>query len=378
MKIRTITGGLSLNLPLKEKKFTRIADFLNIAKTEFEKRGFEVQTLRTSTQPWENYYENNEQILEVLTKIQELSAKNNLSYFNLGTTFEAKNINIIYDFIKNSSTGFCTATLANSKKINQEAIYETAKLIKRLSTLSPDGFANLRFAALFNLKAGSPFYPAAYHKGAPSFAIGTENSDLLFKAFEKAGSLENAQKELRQIFMHEVKPIETIAIELSKKYKIKFDGIDLSIAPSVAENESIAFAFEKLGLGKFGEAGTLAVAKIVTTTVKNLQIRKCGYTGLMLPVLEDYGLAQRNNEGMFNISNLLLYSSVCGTGLDTIPLAGDISEQKLEAILYDVASMSIKLNKPLSARLMPVPNKKAGDMTEFTFEYFVNSKVMNL
>lgn len=378
MKIRTITGGLSINLPFKEKKFNRVADFLNIAKEEFTKRGFEVQTLRTATQPWENYFENENQIIGISSQLRDLTVKNNLNYFNMGTTFEAKNISHIYDMLKNSDFGFCTATLSNNKVINIEAVKETAKLIKKLSTLTTDGFANLRFAALFNLKAGSPFYPAAYHKGAPSFAIGTENSDLLYRAFEKAGNIENAQKELRQIFMHEVKPIETIAIELSKKYKIKFGGIDLSIASSVAKNESVAFAFEKLGLGKFGEPGTLAIARIVTTTLKNLQIRKCGYSGLMLPVLEDFGLAQRNNEGLYNISNLLLYSSVCGTGLDTIPLAGDVSEQKLEAVLYDVASLAIKLDKPLSARLMPVPGKKVGEMTEYTFEYFVNSKIMNL
>jgi len=378
VKIRTITGGLSINLPFKEKKFNRVADFLNIAKEEFTKRGFEVQTLRTATQPWENYFENENQIIGISSQLRDLTVKNNLNYFNMGTTFEAKNISHIYDMLKNSDFGFCTATLSNNKVINIEAVKETAKLIKKLSTLTTDGFANLRFAALFNLKAGSPFYPAAYHKGAPSFAIGTENSDLLYRAFEKAGNIENAQKELRQIFMHEVKPIETIAIELSKKYKIKFGGIDLSIASSVAKNESVAFAFEKLGLGKFGEPGTLAIARIVTTTLKNLQIRKCGYSGLMLPVLEDFGLAQRNNEGLYNISNLLLYSSVCGTGLDTIPLAGDVSEQKLEAVLYDVASLAIKLDKPLSARLMPVPGKKVGEMTEYTFEYFVNSKIMNL
>jgi uncharacterized protein (UPF0210 family) len=95
-------------------------------------------------------------------------------------------------------------------------------------------------------------------------------------------------------------------------------------------------------------------------------------------VLEDYGLAQRNSEGMFNLNNLLLYSSVCGTGLDTIPLPGDTSEKKLYALLLDIASLSNALNKPLSARLMPVPNKLAGEMTEYRFEYFENSRIMNI
>ena len=98
----------------------------------------------------------------------------------------------------------------------------------------------------------------------------------------------------------------------------------------------------------------------------------------MLPVLEDFGLAKRNDKRYFNLNNLLLYSAVCGTGLDTIPLPGDISEKKLYALLLDIASLALKLDKPLSARLMPVPGKKAGDKTEFSFGYFVNTKIMDL
>ena len=98
----------------------------------------------------------------------------------------------------------------------------------------------------------------------------------------------------------------------------------------------------------------------------------------MLPVLEDYGLALRNTEGKFDIMRLLQYSAICGTGLDTIPLAGDAEEKSLYALLLDIASLSMKLNKPLSARLMPIPGKNAGDMTTFDFEYFVNTKIMEL
>ena len=112
--------------------------------------------------------------------------------------------------------------------------------------------------------------------------------------------------------------------------------------------------------------------------MKNLDFKKCGYSGLMLPVLEDDGLAKRNIEGYFNLKDLLIYSSICGTGLDTIPLPGDVSENKLYALLLDIATLSIKLKKPLSARLMPIPNKKAGDLTEYNFSYFVNSKIMDI
>jgi hypothetical protein len=87
----------------------------------------------------------------------------------------------------------------------------------------------------------------------------------------------------------------------------------------------------------------------------------------MLPVLEDPVLAKRWAEGAYGIDSLLAYSAVCGTGLDTVPLPGDVSQEQLERIIGDVASLAVKSHKPLSARLIPAPGKKAGDRTDYNF-----------
>jgi uncharacterized protein (UPF0210 family) len=378
MKIRTITTGFDLKVPIKEEQIRQLADFTNNSKKIFENNGYTVQTIRISTQPWEEYFKSKNQIIRLVKELEALVHKYTIDYFNIGTTIDPKLVSVIYDMINNTSTMFCTTLVSDSKKINYKAARQSAKLMKRLSKIRMDGFANLRFAAIFNTKPGSPFYPAAYHKGPTSFAIGTENSDLVYKAFSEAKTIEKAAHFLKKILLAEFKKIENIAEQISKKEKIQYDGIDVSIATSIKPDESIAYAFERLGLGKFGEVGTLAIARVITETIRNLDIKKCGYSGLMLPVLEDYGLAMRNTEERYNLTDLLLYSSVCGTGLDTIPLPGDVSENKLYALLLDIASLSIKLNKPLSARLMPIPNKKAGEMTDYTFEYFVNSKIMKI
>ena len=378
MKIRTITTGFDLKVPIKEEQIRQLADFTNNSKKIFENNGYTVQTVRISTQPWEEYFKSKNQIIRLVKELEALVHKYTIDYFNIGTTIDPKLVSVIYDMIQNTSTLFCTTLISDSKTINYTLARQTAKVMKRLSTIQEDGFANLRFAAIFNTKPGSPFYPAAYHKGPTSFAIGTENSDLVYKAFSEAKTIEKAAHFLKKILLAEFKKIENIAEQISKKEKIQYDGIDVSIATSIKPDESIAYAFERLGLGKFGEVGTLAIARVITETIRNLDIKKCGYSGLMLPVLEDYGLAMRNTEERYNLTDLLLYSSVCGTGLDTIPLPGDVSEDKLYALLLDIASLSIKLNKPLSARLMPIPNKKAGEMTDYTFEYFVNSKIMKI
>jgi hypothetical protein len=101
-----------------------------------------------------------------------------------------------------------------------------------------------------------------------------------------------------------------------------------------------------------------------------------GFSGLFFPMLEDTALAARAVEGKLAVGDLLLYCSVCGTGLDTLPLPGDISVSALSAILLDVAALAMRLNKPLTARLMPIPGKSAGDPVKLDFAYFAPSRVL--
>jgi len=94
-------------------------------------------------------------------------------------------------------------------------------------------------------------------------------------------------------------------------------------------------------------------------------------------VLEDAALAAGSGHGDFSLNDLLLYSAVCGTGLDTIPLPGDVTEDELAGIILDVSALSVALDrKPLTARLLPVPGKQAGDPINYDFEYFANGTVL--
>ncbi|MFZ0545030.1 MAG: DUF711 family protein, partial [Candidatus Promineifilaceae bacterium] len=137
-----------------------------------------------------------------------------------------------------------------------------------------------------------------------------------------------------------------------------------------------AGAMEGLGLAQVGGSGSLFAAAFITEAIDRADFPRCGFSGLMLPVLEDSVLAARAAEGVVSISDLLSYSAVCGVGLDTIPLPGDISQAALAGILLDVAALAVRLDKPLTARLMPMPGLAAGDAIHFDFPYFADSRVM--
>jgi uncharacterized protein (UPF0210 family) len=155
-----------------------------------------------------------------------------------------------------------------------------------------------------------------------------------------------------------------------------YAGFDPTPAPLL--DVSIGAAIEKFTGVRFGSSGTLAAAALITAAVEAVPVKRVGYSGLMLPVLEDSRIAQRWSEGAVSLDALLAYSAVCATGLDTIPLPGDVSVQQLERIYGDVAALAMKWKKPLTARLQPVVGKKAGERSEFSDPFLTNAVLQPL
>ncbi|MGK7875251.1 MAG: DUF711 family protein [Xenococcaceae cyanobacterium] len=380
MKLRAITTGLSLQSTSQLGKIQQIAEFNQQAKDFFEQQGYEVQTTRIATNSWGEYLVGLDpvEIVREISNLEQFCQKLNLSFFSIGHVRIPDQIALIPEINKNTSIIYCSSKIGDGENgINFENIRKSAKVIKRISEETENGYGNFRFCASANCPPGIPFFPASYHQGNTSFAISLECAELVMKAFTNSPNLTEAENLLQSLLEEELTKIEALAEKISEAFKIGYRGIDSSLAPSLDQNTSIAFVYESLGLEKFGHQGTLAISALITRVLKSLSVKLCGYSGLMLPVCEDIGLAQRAREQTYNLTNLLLYSAVCGCGLDTVPLPGDITIEKLEAILIDLAALAIKLDKPLSARLFPIPGKKAGEMTAFNSPYLVDCKIFS-
>jgi uncharacterized protein (UPF0210 family) len=159
---------------------------------------------------------------------------------------------------------------------------------------------------------------------------------------------------------------------------LKFGGIDFSLAPFPDDAHSLGNAVEKMGIPKIGYHGSLAAAAILTEAIDRADFPHTGFSGFMQPILEDSVLARRTAERILTIKDALLYSAVCGTGLDTIPLPGESTAEQITPLLLDLCALALRLDKPLTARLMPIPGKQAGDETNFDFAFFAPSRVMAL
>jgi uncharacterized protein (UPF0210 family) len=195
---------------------------------------------------------------------------------------------------------------------------------------------------------------------------------LAVVAFSDASSVGEASQVLTQSLESNAGRLLCVADSL----KVRFGGIDFSLAPFPEIELSLGTAMERLGVPRVGDQGSMAAAALIAHIIDQAVFPHCGFSGMMLPVLEDATLAARAAEGCLTIKDLLLYSAVCGTGLDTVPLPGDANTEQLSALLLDLATLALRLDKPLTARLMPIPGKQAGDPTSFDFPFFANSRVM--
>jgi uncharacterized protein (UPF0210 family) len=198
------------------------------------------------------------------------------------------------------------------------------------------------------------------------------------ESFAEAGTVAQARDNLRATIDDTCSRIERVSQVLANEYDMQYGGIDFSLAPYPETARSIGHAVECLGIDAFGANGTLFATALLTRAIRATEHKLCGFSGVMYPVLEDQTLAARSAEALYGLDSLLLYSTVCGTGLDTVPLPGDVSVDELAAVLLDVATLSIAANKPLTARLMPIPGKQSGEMTEFDFAYFANGRILDV
>jgi hypothetical protein len=294
----------------------------------------------------------------------------------LNATDPEAQADLLVDVLKNTTSINASLVVADENGVRWPSVGAAARAMKKLED-SEHSQANFKFSAIALVPPLTPFFPGSYHTGfGHQFAIALESANTVAAAFQGAPDLATARRRLTDRLGDAAFAAETLAARIDEETGWAYMGIDLSPAPM--KDVSIAAALETLTAQPVGSPGTLTGAATITAAIRDIRVKQTGYNGLMLPVLEDSRLAQRWSEGRLSLDSLLSYSAVCGTGLDTVPLPGDIPEQQLELIIGDMASLAVKWHKPLSARLLPVTGKTAGDTTEFNDPYLVNTTLQPL
>jgi uncharacterized protein (UPF0210 family) len=378
-KVRAITAFVRLQRATYAQQVSDALAVLRNAKSEFEKRGYQVETVRIVTQPLAELVEgqSDADALKFLKRFDDLAAQQDFDP-NIGPAMmrdsdDPRTMHLLAQALSTLPHLNASAIMADEDGIHWKVIRESAALVRYVTEHSPHSQGNFNFAGTAMLKPLGPFYPGAYHTGAgKQFSLGFEGANIVQEVFARThGDFSAAVGELtKQLTVHS-RIGESVGEKVAAATGWTFMGVDPTPAPLA--DVSIGAAMESYTGGKFGSSGTMTAALIITTAVKAVPVKQIGYAGLMVPVMEDKLLAKRWAEGTYNTDSLLAYSAVCGTGLDTIPLPGDVTEAQIVKIFGDVASLAWKWHKPLSARLLPVKGKKAGDTTEFHDQYLFNT-----
>ena len=376
-KVRAITAFVNLERGRYQIQMSETVQFLKYAQTVFESRGYTVQTLRIATQPFPEYTKSlsRGEALQFFKNLDGLAQQDHV-ILSIGPAYLAgedgdAQADLLAEILQNTKSINGTVFVTKDDSVNWPAVKAAAHVIKKLADSTPRSEGNFRFAAIASVPPYSPFFPAAYHTGTGhQFTVGLESANTVAAAFQNAPDIPTAKRRLLDLFIQQSFDVQELASRADREQGWTYLGLDLSPAP--AKDASIGAAIEALSHQPIGTSGTLTAVATITSTFKDIGARKAGYSGLMLPILEDPRLAERWNDGLLSLDALLSYSAVCGTGLDTIPLPGDTSVDTLARIIGDVASLSVKWNKPLSARLLPVAGKHVGDQTEFTDPNLLN------
>ena len=370
-KVRAITAFVRLD---RDRYESEVADALVVvrkAKAEFIAAGYEVETVRVTTQPLAELIAGlkEDDALKFLAAFDALAGKEKFAA-NIGPGMmhdsdDVATMHVLAKALTTLTRLRASAIVADGEGIHWKTIHESAELVKYVAEHSPRSQGTLNFSGAAMVKPLGPFFPASYHTGAGrQFAIGFESANVVGDVFKKdKGNVDVAIKDLTAALTVHALVADRIGKDVAKSTGWGYAGLDATPAPM--GDVSIARAIEAFTGARFGSSGTMTAARVITTAVKAVPVKQTGYAGLMLPVMEDKGMAKRWDEGTYNIDSLLAYSSVCATGLDTVPLPGDVSVEQMERMFSDVASLAVKWNKPLAVRLQPVAGKKAGERTEY-------------
>jgi len=389
-KVRAITAFVRIDRTNYEKQVIDALTVLKQAKAAFEKDGYEVQTVRVTTQPFPEYVRGMshddalsflrryDEFIAQLAQREKLAIDANIGPAMMRDSDDAAMADLLAEALSGAKIINASLFVAGDDGIHWRSVRAAAHVIKYASEHSPHSQGTFNFAATAMLAPGAPFFPGSYHTGAGrQFSIGLEGAGIVDQAFgASGGSPQRALELLTAALTEHARVVERVGQAVAGQSGWTYLGFDPTPAP--LKDVSIGAAIEKFTGGKFGTTGTLLAASIITQAVKAVPVKQVGYSGLMLPVMEDARLAQRWSERSYNLDSLLAYSAVCGTGFDTIPLPGDVTEKQLAGMIADMAALAVKWHKPLTARLQPVIGKKAGEMSDFDDPFLVNAVLQPL
>ena len=285
-----------------------------------------------------------------------------------------------------STNRVCSSINVASRKagINMDAVRQIGEILPKIAhaTRESRGFGCAKLVVFANIPEDNPFMAGAYMgAGEPesTINIGVSGPGVVGSALKrcitdaeatsKKLTLGDLAEEIKTTSFRVTRVGELIGREVAEILGIQFGIVDLSLAPTPTVGDSIGEILKTLGIEKIGAPGSTAAVAMLNDAVKKGGLFASssvgGLSGAFIPVSEDATLADAVSQGHLVLEKLEAMTSVCSVGLDMILIPGDTPPETIAAIIADEMTIGVINNKTTAARLIPVPDAKAGDVIHF-------------
>ena len=259
--------------------------------------------------------------------------------------------------------------------INMDAVRLMGEIIKATAerTADQDGLGCAKLVVFCNAVEDNPFMAGAFHGVGEAecvINVGVSGPGVVCHALKdvKGQPIDIVAETVKKTAFKVTRMGQLIAREASTRLNVPFGIVDLSLAPTPAQGDSVARILEEMGLERCGTHGTTAALALLNDAVKKGGVMASsqvgGLSGAFIPVSEDEGMIAAAQAGTLTIDKLEAMTCVCSVGLDMIAVPGDTPAETLSAIIADEAAIGMINNKTTAVRIIPAPGKQVGDMVE--------------
>ena len=260
--------------------------------------------------------------------------------------------------------------------INMDAVRKMGQVIKQTAELTADtdGFGCAKIVVFCNAVEDNPFMAGAFHGvGEPEVVVnvGVSGPGVVERALRevRGETFDVVAETIKRTAFKITRVGELVAQEAAKRLGVPFGIVDLSLAPTPARGDSVAYILSEMGLEMTGAPGTTAALAMLNDMVKKGGVMASshvgGLSGAFIPVSEDIGMIEAAAAGCLRLEKMEAMTCVCSVGLDMIAIPGDTSANTIAGIIADEAAIGMVNNKTTAVRVIPAPGKKAGDTVNF-------------
>ena len=272
----------------------------------------------------------------------------------------------------------CSSVNVASTKagINMDAVKKMGEIVKESARLTAerDSIGCAKLVVFSNMPEDNPFMAGAVHGMGESdtvINVGVSGPGVVAAAIKKAGHCDFSAlaDTIKKIAFKITRVGQLIAYEASRRLGVPYGIVDLSLAPTPAQGDSVAEILENMGLEMTGAHGTTAALALLNDAVKKGGVMASshvgGLSGAFIPVSEDRGMIEAVKCGNLSIEKLEAMTAVCSVGLDMIAIPGDTTAATISGIIADEISIGVVNNKTTAVRVIPVCGKGVGETVEF-------------